>query len=187
VATALLVTAASAQAATYHRIRTASPAYTGFLADGQVAHPQLGTSSLPSFAVVSVTNPVDPAANWRLDSRGPATRRGDLRLGIVNRATGRCLTAARVVNQGYTPAMRACTATAANVWFLVLGGRTLRSFPTPGDYQFRSGAPDAAPAGLCLDSRNRLALGGVALVIFDSCRTRSPSTWELRPPFTATP
>ena len=91
-----------AQASTFYRIRTSSPTYTGYLADSKVKHPQSLPADIPARALVTIQNPVDPAAHWRL-SGAPISYRGEWRFRFVNRATGLCLSAYTVVNQGARP------------------------------------------------------------------------------------
>jgi hypothetical protein len=173
-----------AQADTFYRIRTASPTYTGYLADSKLRHPQSLPADIPARALITIQNPVDPAAHWRL-SGAPISYRGEWRFRFVNRATGLCLSAYTVVNQGLVPAVRPCRAWDREKWSLLIGGAPLRNMPTPGGYQFKNATPSAVGGGHCLLTHNRLVVSGIPLVIFDFCRTRTPSIWELRPPFTA--
>lgn len=179
---AALATAAPARADTFYRIRTSSPTYTGYLADSKQTHPQSQPGDITARALVTIQNPVDPAANWRL-SGAPISYRGEWRFRFVNRATGLCLSAYTVVNQGLVPAARPCRVWDKDKWSLLVGGAPLRNFPTPGDYQFKNATPSDLGGGHCLGNHNRLVINGIPLLIFDFCRTRTPSVWELRPPF----
>ena len=126
-----------AQASTFYRIRTSSPSYTGYLADSKVTHPQSLPADIPARALVTIQNPVDPAAHWRL-SGAPISYRGEWRFRFVNRATGLCLSAYTVVNQGLVPAVRPCRGWDKEKWSLLIGGTPLRNMPTPGAYQFKN-------------------------------------------------
>lgn len=75
----------SAQASTFYRIRTSSPAYTGYLADSKAKHPQSLPADITAHALVTIQNPVDPAAHWRL-SGAPISYRGS---GASASSTGR--------------------------------------------------------------------------------------------------
>jgi hypothetical protein len=70
------------------------------------------------------------------------------------------------------------------MWFLLLDGTALRNLPTPGDYQLKNVASGVTGGGDCIGNHNRLVIAGIPTVFFDFCRTRLPSVWQLRPPFT---